>query len=132
MKEIISGLWFGTKNDLFRKEVQSMVHINCNFNDTFLSNDLQIQLFLEKQSIIVSLIKKYLTNMKNVFIYNSNEHKQLENEQLLVIAFFIKYTDIKISNLLSMISKKINQSILQTQNEETYTTIITKLLNQYR
>ena len=132
MKEIISGLWVGTKDDLFRKEIHNKIQINCHFNDTFLSTDLVIQQFLEKQSNLVSTIQNHLTNQKQVFLYSSNETTQLNTHILLVIAFFIKYTDINISNLIPLISKKLNQSILQNCNRSIYKNIITNLRNQYR
>tara|TARA_B100001094_G_C18029423_1_gene719311 strand:+ start:398 stop:799 length:402 start_codon:yes stop_codon:yes gene_type:complete len=133
MKEIICGLWIGTSNDLFLKETKTMIHIDCNFNESYLSNDLQTQQFIEKQTSLVSLLYSNLNKFQKVIVFNSNKNNTLlETHQLIIIAYFIKYTDIKINNLINLFQKKLQQPILKNCDSNIYQKIIQQLIQQYR
>ena len=128
MKEIIAGLWIGTKEECN----QDKISIDCTFSDMFLSTDLQSQLFMEKQTSIVQYIYQQLNNLQNVFIYLSNSHNKLETDQLIIIAFFIKYTNIKLPNLLALFQNKLQKPILQNYDNVFYQKILNQLVTLYR
>ena len=131
MKEIISGLWIGNANDLLINKNNIHHSIDCNFNDSYLSIDLQQQQFIDKQDEIVSTIHSSLNQLQTVLLYNSNSN-YLENHYLIIIAFFVKYTNIKINNLLILIKKKIKKPLFKNYNQSVYQKIITELVNYYR
>jgi len=131
MKEIISGLWTGNANDLLINKNSIHHSIDCNFNDSYLSIDLQQQQFIDKHDEIVSKIHSSLNQLQTVLLYNSNSN-YLENHYLIIIAFFVKYTNIKINNLLILIKKKIKKPLFKNYNQSVYQKIITELVNYYR
>ncbi len=131
MIEIISGLWIG--NNLH--ENNNILPIDCNMSGQFyLSKELQIEQFMEKHETLIKLIYTHLNNLQAVQLYNSTVNKNnLEIISLLLIAFFIKYSDIKMVNLIKLLCNKLHKKIFQIkENNYCYKIIIKKITAKYR
>ena len=119
MIEIISGLWLGSYEDIknpdFMMNIQ--IPINCNFqNNIKLSRDLKIQQFKTNLPKILSYIYQNLLNLKNIVLYSSNQYDTMQQTEIILVAFLMKYCKINMNTAIKLIIKKTKKNLFTYDN----------------
>ena len=119
MIEIISGLWIGSYEDIknpdFMMNIQ--IPINCNFqNNIKLSRDLKIQQFKTNLPKILSYIYQNLLNLKNIVLYSSNQYDTMQQTEIILVAFLMKYCKINMNNAIKLIIQKTKKNLFTYDN----------------
>ena len=119
MIEIISGLWLGSYEDIknpdFMMNIQ--IPINCNFqNNIKLSRDLKIQQFKTNLPKILSYIYQNLLNLKNIVLYSSNQYDTMQQTEIILVAFLMKYCKINMNTAIKLIIQKTKKNLFTYDN----------------
>ena len=118
MCEIISGLWLDINNK--KNDGEFMIKIDLPM-DCYINNNICLSLDLEtrqlKQKIpkIIDYIYKNLLNMKNILLYNSKIN-HLQNAEIILVAFLMKYTNIKRNKAIEIINNKLKRNLFHNNN----------------
>ncbi len=119
MIEIISGLWLGSYEDIknpdFMMNIQ--IPINCNFqNNIELSRDLKIQQFKTNLPKILSYIYQNLLNLNNIVLYSSNQYDTMQQTEIILVAFLMKYCKINMNTAIKLIIQKTKKNLFTYDN----------------
>ena len=119
MIEIISGLWLGSYEDIknpdFMMNIQ--IPINCNFqNNIKLSRDLKIQQFKTNLPKILSYIYQNLLNLNNIVLYSSNQYDTMQQTEIILVAFLMKYCKINMNTAIKLIIQKTKKNLFTYDN----------------
>ncbi len=119
MTEIISGLWFGNHEIIHNPDFMRNIDIplNCNFqNNIELSNDLKIQQFTTNLHKIINYIYVNLNKLKNIVLYSSNKQDRMQQTEIILVAFLMKYCKITITNAIKLIIQKTKKPLFSQEN----------------
>lgn len=120
MIEIISGLWFGSHEDIKNPNFMLNIDIpiNCNFqNNIELSNDLKISQFKTNLTKILNYIYQNLIELKNIVLYSSNQSlNDMQQTEIILVAFLMKYCKINMNTAIHLIIQKTKKPLFKNNN----------------